>query len=999
MKQRSLFLFILLLFAQKLAAQSLLFQDTIFTAPVLLTGFPDGVSFERCRFAGITADAALTLLDVRYVTLTDCIFEDIQGTAVLVDGTQGSELFSMFHDTLRNVQGAGVVIRKAGRVDIYDCQLASISGQAIDLSSVHRVEVVRDQLSDVGGGITCFGSGRVDSLHIFRTSIRRVHGAAGEPQSGNGIRIANTGLAIIDRCSVDSCLAAGIHVGQGNNDSLAVDSVAIRHSIISRTNLDGLLGEENVRHAHIHDNEISYAGFLGGRPGAGDHGIRWQGPDCRIEDNNVHHATDTACAQAYCGAGISVGNSGLVARNLVHDCTGNGMEYKDGLATGPPDLRIFNNIVYDVAGNPVMIHGGDSLHSEPARILIRNNTLLGVFRGDSLRNSPLAVSFFANEVSAQGNLLLFENMADTSQFVQVEGAGAFIENLNLKVTSDTGFADYAGRDLHLSATSPARNFLPPNFGEPNDDIDREPRDPRHDAGADELASLLPGYCGCVNCPSFMPDNFMGSFFFYVSAAAQNDLADSTQGVCGVRLYFDHEYLSDLTMNLISPAGQAVSLIGPTGFFGPTDATSWDLLFLPCADPASPDPGFTAVWNNNQAWGIGGNYTGTYHPSAGCLENFNTGPVSGLWRLEVTDGQAVDVGTLYDFEVLFCNTTGVECRPCLAPPAINLLTNVGDWNVQLVNNSTEAVTYQLDFGDSTFFSGITLPLDHSYADTGSYLLRLIATNDCGNDTLEQVIHIAGSLPTANVAAEPSSACPPAQIQINVSAANHVDTWHWLLPGAIPGESFEAEPTVVYNEPGIYPATLIITNVVGADTLYYPSFVEVRPDLLTPGFTVQVQGDSIIATNTTQNFSTFFWLLNGELVPGNVFPEQQVYVVDSSGNYLITLYVANSCDVRIIEQTVPVILSGLQNAGQEMFALSLLPNPNDGRCRLEIVSPENLPADLVVLNTAGQTVLVQKIDIHSGNNTRDLDLSRLPPGVYLLRLQTGTGSQTISFILQK
>jgi len=172
-------------------------------------------------------------------------------------------------------------------------------------------------------------------------------------------------------------------------------------------------------------------------------------------------------------------------------------------------------------------------------------------------------------------------------------------------------------------------------------------------------------CGCTNCPQFMPDNFVGNFLINVSGASNPTLGQNGQGVCGVTMHFDHEYLGDLSITLTSPSGQSVQLVGPIGFFGATDGTTWNVTFLPCNDNVDPDPGFSPVWHNNQNWGLGNNYSGSYFPSGGCLENFNSGPVDGTWTLTVVDGQAIDVGNFYNYEIIFCDPAGITCFSCAA----------------------------------------------------------------------------------------------------------------------------------------------------------------------------------------------------------------------------------------------------------------------------------------------------------------------------------------------
>lgn len=177
-----------------------------------------------------------------------------------------------------------------------------------------------------------------------------------------------------------------------------------------------------------------------------------------------------------------------------------------------------------------------------------------------------------------------------------------------------------------------------------------------------------GGCECTNCPQFMPDLFMGSFLINVQNASNPTLGQNGQGVCGVIIHFDHTAICDISITLTAPSGQTVTLVGPIGQFcttGGNAGTDWNVTFLPCADPGvSPDPGFSAQWNNNQPWGGNNTYSGSYYPYLGCLQNF-TGPVNGTWTLTVTDGQGNDVGNLYDYEIIFCDPSGIECFTCAA----------------------------------------------------------------------------------------------------------------------------------------------------------------------------------------------------------------------------------------------------------------------------------------------------------------------------------------------
>jgi len=277
-------------------------------------------------------------------------------------------------------------------------------------------------------------------------------------------------------------------------------------------------------------------------------------------------------------------------------------------------------------------------------------------------------------------------------------------------------------------------------------------------------------CTCTNCPQFMPDGFTGSFFLNVQNACNPILGQNGQGVCGVRLHLEHEYIGDLRITLTSPGGQSVTLIGPVGFFGGTDFTDWDITFVPCSAAAAPDPGFSATWNNNQPWGLNGNYSGSYHPSVGCLENF-TGPVNGTWTLTVFDQQAIDVGTFFDYEIIFCDPSCIDCFTCaanagaLTQPDVTACEGASTLNLNLPPTYTAPnvappaseydYTYVISQNPGGTIIGYDPDADLSGFAPGSYTV-------CGLSYLEgqePLFPAPGSMTTAQLLAQLNSSSPP------------------------------------------------------------------------------------------------------------------------------------------------------------------------------------------------------------------------------------------------
>lgn len=179
-----------------------------------------------------------------------------------------------------------------------------------------------------------------------------------------------------------------------------------------------------------------------------------------------------------------------------------------------------------------------------------------------------------------------------------------------------------------------------------------------------FAQKLAAQCGCGNCPQNLPDLVDLDFQVQVSGATNQFLGQNGQGLCGVQLNFTHDYVSDLEIKITAPSGQVITLVGPSSLsgFNMTSLTEWNITFLPCSAVAQPDNGIPEVYDNQSPWGILGDYAGSYYPNSGCFDTL-TGPVDGTWTITVADQIPDDAGQLLDFQLIFCDPTGIECQPC------------------------------------------------------------------------------------------------------------------------------------------------------------------------------------------------------------------------------------------------------------------------------------------------------------------------------------------------
>ena len=218
-----------------------------------------------------------------------------------------------------------------------------------------------------------------------------------------------------------------------------------------------------------------------------------------------------------------------------------------------------------------------------------------------------------------------------------------------------------------------------------------------------LTDLNGQWC-CVDSTVLIQDKTTASLKLLISSALNNNLANIDQGVCGVRIQFEHEFIGDLTMDLISPAGQRLRLVGPIGNSGISDFSHWSVTFIPCGDKSIPDKGFKMKWDNQQAWGIFGKfYNGTYYPEGGCLESFDMGSVNGIWTLEVHDDERFYEGKIESFCLLFCDPSGINCMDC-SPNGGVFINNRLDYCVNdPLLDIQERITFPVYKPDSTSYS--------------------------------------------------------------------------------------------------------------------------------------------------------------------------------------------------------------------------------------------------------------------------------------------------------
>ena len=292
-------------------------------------------------------------------------------------------------------------------------------------------------------------------------------------------------------------------------------------------------------------------------------------------------------------------------------------------------------------------------------------------------------------------------------------------------------------------------------------------------------------------------------------------------------------------------------------------------------------------------------------SSGASQVWDFGDGSGTdtsanpWHIYTTQGS---------FDVLFIVTDTASCNvsdtvvipiDVYATIPINLSFNVQsslpcDLPMATVNfTGSGGSIYYWDFGDG--FTTTGLGASHTYANTGTYTIQLIAVDTlCPNaDTLTQTVTF---LPPVMVFADASgdaSGCAPLTVTLNGDGSQGSNHFWDFMDGSNPDTSYD--PTHTFYQAGNYQVMFIVNDPAscnGADTAYVNIQVAPVPPLTSAfNMTSSTACDSLFASmNFTGVGGTFYQWDFGD---GNTaFGLSASHTYDAIGSYLVVLTVSDT-----------------------------------------------------------------------------------------------------------
>lgn len=197
------------------------------------------------------------------------------------------------------------------------------------------------------------------------------------------------------------------------------------------------------------------------------------------------------------------------------------------------------------------------------------------------------------------------------------------------------------------------------------------------------------------------------------------------------------------------------------------------------------------------------------------------PAPGLYRVVYT---AYDLNACAD-SVVINNMVEVLPRPIADFSFSPTFLKMPASQVTFQNASlpVTGLNYRWNFGDGTALSTQKDPV-HTYADSGAYVVQLIADNGFCNDTIEKPLYVEPYLPVPDLLVNDTAGCGPLQVQFQ-SQSLHTANVRWYFDDG--NSSTLQNPVHTFYREGYYNIQLIAFGPGGQVDTTFERLIRVYP----------------------------------------------------------------------------------------------------------------------------------------------------------------------------
>ena len=416
--------------------------------------------------------------------------------------------------------------------------------------------------------------------------------------------------------------------------------------------------------------------------------------------------------------------------------------------------------------------------------------------------------------------------------------------------------------------------------------------------------------------------------------------------------------------------------------GQTDTTVLVTIALPAPSAAfevensSGCAPFEVTFSNSSQFGVGFHWSFPGgNPSASVAENPTVVyQEAGAYSVTLIATNASGADTVTMEDVITVGET----------PETSFDYSIDAATVSFTNTTTGGNDFLWHFGDGSTSTSEN-PV-HNYGAAGTFEAALIASNECGSDTLQQVVEVTGQAPEPVIVfGSPAGACAPLTLEFYASsqADAPVDGWSWLLPGGTPATATGDTVSVTYSAAGTYTVSLIGMNVFGTDTMTLTDTIKLE-EVPVAGFSTAIEEGDVAFTNVSEGTNlNFVWDFGDGATSVAANP---VHSYSVSGQYPVTLTVSNACDTVTATEVLDILITSTAEWAS-LEAFEVFPNPNRGHFNIRVSAAPAEQLHVRLYNMVGQKLQQYHAAFQAGRWQQEIDGSKLPAGIYLLEVQIG------------
>jgi len=280
---------------------------------------------------------------------------------------------------------------------------------------------------------------------------------------------------------------------------------------------------------------------------------------------------------------------------------------------------------------------------------------------------------------------------------------------------------------------------------------------------------------------------------------------------------------------------------------------------------------------------------------------------------------------------------------------------------------------------------------AYFNSGEFDVSMTVTTEFGTVTITKTEYInVNPLPWPEFTGTPTIVPVGSGVTFTDQSTGSPTSWAWTFESGTPASfSGQTPPAIVYNTPGQFDVTLVVTNAWGSNTLTktdyivagYPPAVD-----FSANHTNIVEGQTVLFTDLTQHAPTSWaWVFEGG-TPGTSTSQNPSIVYNTPGTFSVTLTATNQFGQGSVTKTGYIVVNPVGIKDPDKQQLAIWPNPGSGIFNV-ILPMENMK--IKIFDLTGSMVMHS----HTSNIQTTLNLSTLNKGMYIIECMANDGSVVI------